>query len=228
MYIINEYQLLSVASQQYISTEGKGAKLPNQTLVRILTQLQQQEKLEISAEQLSQLATEHHVNEEQLKTILIHQLDVLKPLLSRKFPLITINSDDPMVGELLKNSFDNQYHIDVTSPHEFEFSKNSLILFYRKNYSHADFKRLYNALPNDVFLITAGVLHHLLIIDNLYFKGSGLPTHVSNLHQLMAYLQSNVPATKNNWLLYYRELVKNNIDTFPDPIYPSMEKTHPS
>ena len=94
---------------------------------------------------------------------------------------------------------------------------NSLVIFYRNNYSSHDFKRFYHHLPDDVYVITAGIIHNILLIDNLYFNQSGLPTHVSNLHQLMSFLNSELPSTKDNWLLFYRSMVKNNIDTFPDP-----------
>ncbi len=59
-------------------------------------------------------------------------------------------------------------------------------------------------------------MHKLLVIDNIYFKNSGLPTHFSNLHQLIAYFKSDIPATKNNWFLFYRELLKNDYETLPD------------
>lgn len=217
MYIINDYQLVSVASDLYISSESKGAKISNSKLGEILKALQEQPKLEISEEALENLANRYEVNFEQLKAVLMQQLEILKPMLSRKFPQIVISSDDHLITELLLESFEKQYNVQIAKPDCLEFPKHALVIFYRNNYSHADFKKLYHHLGEDIHLVTAGIIHHLLVIDNIYFEGSGLPTHVSNLHQLMAYLHSEVPATKNNWLLYYRNLVKNNADTFPEP-----------
>jgi McbB family protein len=209
--------LVLAASQIYLSTDGKGAKISNPKLADILAQLQKQDFLEITEEQLLALALRFEVDIEPLKKVLINQLDVLKPMLARKIPTIFINADDELVVQLLSDSLGNEYKVTVVPESSLDFPADSLVIFYRKNYSNADFKRLYSKLSEDVYVITAGVLHKMLIIDNLYFLGSGLPTHVSNLHQLMAYLHSDIPATKNNWLLYYRNLVKNKVDEFPEP-----------
>lgn len=217
MYIINDYQLIETESQLYLSNYGKGAKISNQNLAAILATLKQQERLEITPEALEKLANSYDIDTEALKKLLITQLQVLKPAQSRKFPAIYINSDSTLVADLLEETLSKHYQCFKVSEEWTEFKANALVIFYRKNYSHADYKKLYRTLAEDVYLITAGVLHKLLIIDNLYLKGSGLPTHFSNLHQLLTYLQSDIPATKNNWLLFYRELIKQNIEEFPDP-----------
>lgn len=209
MYVINNYQLLQSGSTRYISNHGKGAKLSSQTLVNLLNHLKKQPKLEISEQELSDLALQEKVDIEQLKHVLIQTLNVLSPSFSRKFPRIYINSDDQLVAELIKDTLKAEYQIQLTAESHFDFEPDSMVLFYRQNYAHNDFKQLYQQLRPDVYLITAGVVHHLLLIDNLYFKDSGLPSHFSNLHQLMAYLGSDIPATKNNWLLFYRELCKH-------------------
>lgn len=216
MYLINHYQLVEVSSQLYLCNDSKGAKISSAKLADVLKHLLQQPHLEISAEELNQLALSHSVDAEQLKTVLITQLEVLKPSLSRKFTQLIINSDDDQVAHLLQLSFAKEYNVKCVPTDYYHYEAGTLLIFYRKNYSNPDFKKLYHHLSPDVHVITAGVVHKLLIIDNLYFQGSGLPTHVSNLHQLMAYLHSDIPATKNNWLLYYRTMVKNRADEFPD------------
>ncbi|KTD19555.1 hypothetical protein [Legionella londiniensis] len=217
MYIINNYQLLQIGSHNYISSQGKGAKISSKTLIHVLAILREQPKLEISEEQLAVLAHQQQVDIEKLKSVLIQELNVLKPLLSRKFPIIYISSDDSLVRDLLENTLNEEYQVEVVPENYFDFEARSLVLFYRQNYTHRDFKTLYQALNDDVYLITSGVIHKLLLIDNLYFKNSGLPSHFSNLHQLMAYLGSEIPATKNNWLLYYREICKHDLTKLPEP-----------
>lgn len=217
MYIINDYQMTLVQSDTYIYTDNKAAKISNPLLNKILADLQQQDKFEISEEDLLGLAQQYQLNIEQLKNILIQQLDILRPLVSNKFSTLYLNVDDPLICSLLKDSFKDRYPIQMVS-HDFkDYQSGSLIIFYRSNYSSPDFKRLYHQLPDDVYVITAGIIHKILLIDNLYFNGSGLPTHVSNLHQLMAYLNSELPATKDNWLLFYRSMVKNKVHEFPHP-----------
>jgi len=217
VYVINDYQLIAAASELYLSNYGKGVKISSQVLGTVLNCLREQSKLEISNEELIVLANQHQIDIESLKKVLINQLNVLKPMLSRKFPAIYIHSDDTLIVELLESTLSREYHCHVVPEQYRDFQPNSLVVFYRKNYSNKDFKTLYQQLDEDIYLITAGVVHKLLVIDNLYFKGSGLPTHFSNLHQLMAYLNSDIPATKNNWLLFYRELLKQQIDQFPEP-----------
>ena len=217
MYLINDYQLTSIQSDLYIYTDSKAAKISNQILRQVLSDLQQKDKLEMSEEDLEQLAHQYQINMEQLKTILITQLNVLRPLTSKKFTNIYLNIDDALVSMLLKDSFTDRYQVHVVPTNYTDYASGSLVVFYRNNYSSRDFKRLYHHLPDDVYVITAGIIHKILLIDNIYFNHSGLPTHVSNLHQLMGFLNSDLPATKDNWLLFYRSMVKNNVEEFPEP-----------
>lgn len=226
MYVINHFQLVEISSHVYITNIHQGAKLSSKALTNILHCLKQQEKLQITEEQLNDLAKQHEVDIEQLKKVLIAQLHVLKPMLNRKFPLICINSDDEFVTNILQKTWHDHYHVKVVLPELTQFPEESLVIFYRQNYSHQDFKNLYQYLNENVYVITAGVLHQLLIIDNIYFKNSGLPTHISNLHQLMAYLKSDIPATKNNWLLFYRNMLKNEIEEFPTSIINACQKAY--
>ena len=217
VYIINDYQITLVKSDAYIHSDNKAAKISNQRLIQILSELQHKPKLELSEDELLQLANLHQISIDQLKNILIHQLDVLRPLVSKKFSTIYINVNDALVSTLIADSLKNRYNVKIVPGDYVNYSSGSLLIFYRSNYSSQDFKRLYHHLPDDVFVVTAGIIHNILLIDNLYFNGSGLPTHVSNLHQLMAYLNSELPATKDNWLLFYRSIVKNHVDEFPEP-----------
>lgn len=217
MYIINDYQINTIKSDTYIHSDNKAAKISNQLLRQILSELQQKDKLQVSEDELLQLASQFEINLEQLKKILINQLDILRPLMAKKFSTIYINVNDNLVSTLLKDSLKDRYNIEVVPEDFVHYLSGSLVIFYRSNYSSRDFKRLYHHLPDDVYVVTAGIIHKILLIDNLYFNRSGLPTHVSNLHQLMAYLNSELPATKDNWLLFYRSMVKNNVDEFPEP-----------
>lgn len=226
MYVINEYQLVALSSDVYLTNFNIGAKIPNPKLVNIVTALKKFEKSQCTENQLSALATEFQVDLSALKKVLIEQLGILKPMLQQKFPVIYLNSDDPMITSILQETLEQQFEVTVVPEATRTFKNDSMVLFFRKNYSNNDFKTLYQTLGEHVFLITAGVLHKLLIIDNIYFAGSGLPTHFSNLHQLMAYLNSDIPATKNNWLLFYREMVKNSLDQFPDPVINSCQRAY--
>ena len=217
MYIINDYQINTIGSDTYINSDSKAAKISHPILRQILSALQLQNNLEISEDELLLLAAQFQLNLDQLKNILINQLDILRPLKAKKFSTIYINTNDPLISAPLTASLQDRYNIEVVSQHFVNYSSGSLVIFYRSNYSSHDFKHLYHSLPNDVYVVTAGVIHKILLIDNLYFNGSGLPTHVSNLHQIMAYLNSELPATKDNWLLFYRSMVKNNVDEFPEP-----------
>lgn len=224
MYVINEYQLITAASEVYLSNFNIGAKIPNPKLIQLLTAMKEFKKSECSEEQLNALAAEFQVDLSSLKKILIEKLCVLKPMLIQKIPLIYINSDDSIVSKMLQETLEKNFSVQVVAETVHTFASESMVIFYRTNYSHHDYKNLYQNLGENVYLITAGVLHKILIIDNLYIVGSGLPTHFSNLHQLMAYLNSDIPATKNNWLLFYRELIKNSLDTFPNPEINSCQR----
>lgn len=224
MYVINEYQLVSLASDVYLTNFNLGAKIPNPKLIQLLSALKQFEKSQCSENQLISLACEFQIDLSALKKVLIEQLNILKPMLEQKIPLIYINSDDSMIATILKETLDKEFTVEVVPEETRTYQNDSMLIFFRKNYSHSAYKTIYQNLPENVYLVTAGVLHKLLIIDNLYLCGSGLPTHFSNLHQLMTYLNSDIPATKNNWLLFYREMIKNSMDQFPDPQINSCQR----
>lgn len=218
MYVINDYQLLTVANQVYINAFGKGAKISAEVLAEILQELKQQERLEISEEGLDNIAKRYGLLLDDLKSILIQRLTVLKPLLFRKCPKIYLNINDAQVRNLLADTLAREYQLEIVDEHFRDYQAQSMVIFYRLNYSDKDFKILYQNIPEHCYVISAGNLHHLLIIDNLYYKNSGLPSHFSNLSQLLTYLQSDITATKNNWLLFYRDIAKQQPNELPSGV----------
>ncbi len=224
MYVINDYQLLTAASTVYMNALGRGAKITSELLAEILAALKQQERLEITEEGLEALADRFSLSPDDLKTILIQQLGIIKPMMFRKCPKIYINISDAQIRSLLTETLSKEYQLQVVDEQFKDYQPQSMVIFYRLNYSDNDFKTLYQHLPEHCYLITAGVLHNLLVIDNLYFKDSGLPTHFSNLYQLLTYLQSDVTATKNNWLLFYRDIVHQQPGRLPSGIINSCQQ----
>lgn len=79
MYIINDYQLVTVASESYLVTESMGAKLPGKKLANILTALNQLKKLDCTEDQLVSLSDQFQIDLSSLKKILIEKLQILKP-----------------------------------------------------------------------------------------------------------------------------------------------------
>ena len=209
MYVISTYELVDVCSESYFLSDSLGAKIPSETLRHILIVLKAQEKREISEKKLMEIALQSEVDMNELKQILISKLHILKPLLPRKIPHIYLNSDDELVEKLIGDTLRSEYNV-LCCPHDFlDFQTPSLVIYYRQNYSDPDFKRVHHALMDNVYLITSGVIHHQLVIDNIYFNHSGLPTHVSNLHDLMQH------SGNSDSLSFYRGLYRNKIDTFP-------------
>lgn len=226
MYVINEYQLLNVVDEVYLSTTKLGAKIPHPQLIALLQALKVLDKKECTEEQLCLLAQQQQLDLTLVKKILIEKLNVLKPMKAQKIPLIYINSDDELVAKLLQETLEKEYTVLVVPERYSQFDREGLLIFYRTNYSNKDFKTLYQKLHEQLYLITAGVVHQLLMIDNLYQMNSGLPTHFSNLHHLMSYLNSDIPATKNNWLLFYRELSKKSLEILPTPQLNSCQRAY--
>lgn len=215
MYVISAYEVVNVYSESYFLSCALGAKIPSHTLKHILIELNQQEKREISEKKLMDMAFDYNVDIQALKQILISKLHVLRPLLSRKVPVIYLNADDELVEKLIGDTLKTEYQIHCCPNDFLDFQMPSLVIYYRQNYADPDFKRVHQALLDDVYLITCGVLHHQLVIDNIYFNHSGLPTHFSNLHDLMMGLNPGDAASKNDSLSFYRDLYKHQIEPFP-------------
>ncbi|MCX7114338.1 MAG: hypothetical protein NTW08_00255 [Gammaproteobacteria bacterium] len=205
VYVINAYEIVDVCSESYFLSCSLGAKISSDTLTHILMALKAQEKREISEKKLTDIALLYEVDIETLKQMLISKLHVLKPLLPRKMPFIYLNSDDELVEKLIYDTLLTDYNVQCCSKDFLDFQTPSLVIYYRQNYSDPDFKRVHQALLDDVYLITCGVIHHQLVIDNMYFNHSGLPTHFSNLHDVC----------KNDSLAFYRKLFEGQIELFP-------------
>ena len=215
VYVINAYDIIDINSEHYFLSCAMGAKLSSHTLTHILMALNQQEKREITEKKLMDIAQQHEVDIADLKQILISKLHVLKPLLSKKIPSIYLNSDDELVEKLICDTLKNEYQVHGYANDFLEFKTPSLVIYYRQNYLDNDFKRVQQALMDDVYLITCGVLHHQLVIDNIYFNHSGLPTHCSNVHDLMTESSSDGIPSKNDSLSFYRGLYQSQIEAFP-------------
>lgn len=210
MYVINDYQVTELNQQFFLNAGHRGAKITNQKLISILEQMQHQPRLEITEANLKALAQEHEVEFDKLIEVLQHQLKIIKPIFGRKWPKIYLNVESVLVQNLLKETLEREYHIEIVNDLNHTYCENSLVLLYRNNYAHPDFEKMYHHLKENVYLVTAGLFHDLLMIDNLYYVGSGLPSHTSNLEALLIYLNSDLPATKNNWLHYYRTMLRNS------------------
>lgn len=224
VYSVNEYQISIIDQDIFLFHETKAAKISNPTLKFILESLKSRLKNEISEEELSDLAHQHNVNLEQLKKILVEQLDILRPLYDRKFTSIYINSDDSLIAASLSDTLSTQYPVHVVPETFADYPENSLVVFYRNNYTSDDFNSLYPTLSNNRYVITAGIVGKLLVIDNIYFKGSGLPTHFSNLQQLYTSLDTGLESPKDNWLVFYRTLVRSKMKGFPEPVINPCER----
>lgn len=217
MYMINDYRLIEGDGDLYLSNYSKGVRVSNPQLQQVLKCLQKQDKLEVSEQQLKDIACRFAIDFCQLKEVLMDKLSILKPLTPRKFSRLYINADDDFIAEALSDAFKKEYQIERVAPEFSAYQAKSLVIFFRSNYSHQDFKKLFETLAEDVYLLTAGIVHNVLIIDNLYYRNSGLPTHFSNLSNLLASVYSSLSVTKNNWLLFYRSLLKERSEQFPDP-----------
>ena len=215
MYVISAYEIVDVCSDSYFLSCALGAKISSHTLTQILIALKAQEKREVSEEELKEIALQYTVDINELKQTLISKLHILKPLVLRKIPSIYLNSDDELVEKLLYDSLLTEYNVHCCHNDFLDFTTPSLVIYYRQNYSDPDFKRVHHALMDNVYLITCGVIHHGLVIDNIYFNHSGLPTHFSNLHNLMMDSAPDNLVSKNDSLSFYRGLYKCQIETFP-------------
>lgn len=224
MYSINDYEISISEHDVYVFHETKAAKISNTLCLFILNNLKARAIQEISEQELILLAEQAKVDLSQLKKLLIDQLDVIRPLYQRKFESVYINCDDSLIANLVSDSLSKHYKVHIVADDFFDFTENSLVFFYRNNYTNTEFNTLYRTLNKKVYVITAGVVGKLLVIDNIYFKGSGLATHVSNLHQLLNYLEHGLEVGKDNWLLFYRTLLKSKLNTFPEPSINACEQ----
>ena len=179
MYVINGYEIIDSGSESYLFCSGRAAKMASRALIQILLALNTQKKREITEKKLQELALQYEVDINDLKQTLL--CDTLKP----------------------------EYNVQSCPKDFLDFQSPSLVIYYRQNYTDPDFKTIFPALRDEVYLITCGVLHQQLLIDNLYFNHSGLPNHFSNLHHVMK------NACSDDRLSFYRRFYDSHRETLP-------------
>ncbi len=207
MYLIKTFSLIEVCSDHYLLNPSISAKIPSVTLRDILFALEQQEKHEITEEQLHCLANKYAVDFTELKHILLSTLRLIKPLLPRKLRHIYIQTDDELVATLLRETLETHYTVLDYSTINPNQPTPALLIYYRQNYSSPDLKAIQQTLPDQIYLITGGVIHDQLILDNLYFNHSGLPTHADHLAHLLT--------EQDESFAFYRKLIERDIHEFP-------------
>ncbi len=99
MYVINEYQLVSVASDVFLTNFNIGAKIPNPKLIEILTRLKQFERSECTEAQLALLASEYQVDLTALKKVLIEQLNIVKPAYATEYSIVGVPKFDGLTWD---------------------------------------------------------------------------------------------------------------------------------
>lgn len=207
MYLIKAFSLIDICADHYLLHLSISAKISSETLRNILYALKQQKKNEITEQQLIRLANTNGVDFEALKHTLSSTLRLIKPLLPRKFQQIYIQADDELVSTLLRETLQTHYTVGDYSTINQNQPAPSLLIYFRQNYSDPDLNLIQQTLPDQIYLITCGVIHDQLILDNLYFNRSGLPSHADHLAQLLA--------EQDTQLAFYRKLIDRNIHELP-------------
>jgi McbB family protein len=207
MYTIKEFRLFDINSCHYLLNRTLNAKITSETLRQILVTLDQQIKREITNEELNNLAEKHAIEVSELKHTLISKLRLIKPILSRKFPRIYIDIDDPLISRLLCDTLKSHYDISHDIPVQDTLSPPALLICYRQSYFHPDLNDIEKILPDKIYRISCGIVHDQLILDNVYFNQSGLPTHADHIRHLLA--------QQKNELIFYRQFMTKNIAHYP-------------
>lgn len=145
-------------------------------------------------------------------------LSILVPHNEEQFQNLYIFSDNADIREALTQEFSKHYGINVfanTKLCPIDKPK-SLVLLFRENYQEETYKDLYNSLDlQDTYLITAFLADKYLIIDNIYNKQQGVPCHFCAINQLKTVAMTSPELQGFSWLLFYRELLKNQANFLP-------------
>jgi McbB family protein len=214
-YSIKPFELIKHAQRVFIQSYDFAAAIENERLQNLLMELGAQNNNQITALELASLAEKYQLPSEELTTVLINTMGIIKPILRAKLSKLYINTDVPLISDILAQTFSSDYDVVVSTDHVYTQDEKVLVLFYRKQYTSDDFKAVYRALHKNTYLITAGVAHQILVIDNVFYQSSGLPTHFSNVNQLLGAVQSGMPISQNNWVVFYRELMQQGSEALP-------------
>lgn len=214
-YSIKRFEIIEHSSRLFIQAHDFAAALDNPHLQSFLRDLRSQKKNEISSMELDTLALKHCLPSEGVKNLLLNTMNIIKPHIRPKLDRLYINADEALITEVLAQTFAPDYEVTVTHRHDYPRTEKALVLFYRNQYTSEDYQAMYRALHDNLYLITAGVAHQLLVIDNLFYKNSGLPSHFSNVNQLLGAVQSGMPISQTNWVVFYRELMQKGSESLP-------------
>lgn len=225
-YCINNFSTHDLDNSLLIYNKRTGIKLKSEGLKKVITYIKDHHKFVISEKELKLICDSNNIDYNQASEFMVNKLNILIPKTERMFEKIILNVDDKTILNLLEQTFVNELHVEVSNDWQYSDNDTTLTLFYRNNYSSPDYKQLYASIKASDYIITAGNIASTLVIDNIYFKNSGLPSHFSSLNNVITTINSSLSITKNNWLLFYRELVKNDIYEFPEPDLNTCQKSY--
>ena len=110
--------------------------------------------------------------------MLTYELCILYLRGSNKIKKLALDINDPLIHDLIESHFNDLVTIIPFSNIDDAYGKkDQFILCYRQHYNDVYFSEALSRLAYEQYIITAGIGHQILHIDNLFSKHSGLPSH---------------------------------------------------
>ena len=214
-FIINKFLAVDIKNSLLIYNKKIGVNLKSPEINYIIKKIQNHKSGVIQDQDLKVIASKSSVNYEALIDFLVNKIYILYPRTERMFKNVILDIEDELIYNILYNTYSSEFSVKSSSEYSYTDEETSLTIFYRNSYLSKDYSEIYNRIKKNDYIITSGTLASNLIIDNIYFANSGLPTHFSGVNNCLAAIDNELSITKNNWLLFYRELMKNDLDEFP-------------
>lgn len=215
--LIKQFEI--IAEQQggaFLYTPEVTAHLTNRKLILLLQELKSYSLQKIDHKQLNDLIDQHELTDTNAKEYLQRDLKILALLSKERFENVFIVSDSKEIQNHLSAYLTEIHGIKTYINSLAMINDKSLILNFNQIYDPQTINDIYAiSAHTNAWVLSSYLVHHYLIIDNIFNTEKGSPCHFCNLQRF-----NNVVLSKNNlkqtsWINYCRRLIENDINTIP-------------
>lgn len=215
--LIKQFEI--IAEQQggaFLYTPEVTAHLTNKKLISLLQTLKAHSLQKIDLKQLNELIDQYDLTETSVKQYLQRDLKILSLLSKDRFEKIFIISDSKEIQNHLSAYLTETHGIKTYINSLAMIDEKSLVLIFNQIYDPQTINDVYAiAAHTNAWVLSSYLIHHYLMIDNIFNSEKGAPCHFCNLQRF-----NNIVISKNNikqtsWINYCRRLLENDIESLP-------------
>jgi McbB family protein len=166
---------------------------------------------------LERLFEKYNLQHTKIKKYLIYELKILSLLEKDRFDNLYIHADDMEINNSIHDYYSHKYGVTLYSDlRDAAAHSGALIFFFRSRYNAADFDALYARVSEkNVWVMSAYLANHYLIIDNLFHPQKGMACHFCNFNRHQNLMMSKNKLANTSWVNFSRRAQAHDLHALP-------------